>query len=101
MQNQNALSGIHADELTSCRIDQLPIFTYDSAGGRMTAVADQPNSPIDLAPYAGRWIALVREHIAGVGCTAAEALALSKAARPKEEPIVVFVPEDYADTATG
>ena len=83
-----------------CRIDQLPIFTYDSAGGYMTAGADQPNSPIDLAPYAGRWIALVREHIAGVGCTAAEALALSKATRPKEEPIVVFVPEDYTDMVT-
>ena len=66
----------------------------------MTTAADQSNSPIDLAPYAGRWIALVREHIAGVGCTAAEALALSKATRPKEEPIVVFVPEDYADTVT-
>ena len=66
----------------------------------MTAIADQPNSSIDLGPYAGRWIALVRDHIAGVGCTAAEALALSKANRPKEEPIVVFVPEDYADTVT-
>ena len=66
----------------------------------MTAAAEQPNSPIDLAPYAGRWIALVRAHIAGVGSSAAEALALSKATRPKEEPIVVFVPEDYAVTVT-
>ena len=50
---------------------------------------------IDLSLYAGRWIAVVRDRVAGVGRTAQEAHALAKAARPKEEPLVVFVPIDY------
>jgi Family of unknown function (DUF5678) len=57
----------------------------------------QPGHPIDLAPYAGRWIAVVRDHVAGVGRTAHEAAALAKTTRPKEEPMVLFVPEDFAD----
>jgi hypothetical protein len=52
---------------------------------------------LDLAPYAGRWIALIRGHVSGVGRTAHEAIALSKTARPKEEPIVLFVPENFKD----
>ena len=55
------------------------------------------HTPIDLTPYAGRWIALIRDHIAGVGRSAHEAAALAKTARPKEEPIVLFVPEDFGD----
>ena len=58
----------------------------------MTALS---NSPLDLTPYAGRWIALIRDHVAGVGHTAYEAATLAKTARPKEEPIVLFVPEDF------
>lgn len=47
---------------------------------------------IDLAPYAGRWVALVRGRVAGVGWTAEEARRAAKRSRPKEESRVVFVP---------
>jgi hypothetical protein len=57
---------------------------------------------LDLAPYAGRWIAVVRDHVAGVGRTAHEAAASAKTTRPKEEPLVLFVPENFnADKVTG
>jgi len=60
-------------------------------------------SLIDLAPYAGRWVALVRGHVAGVGWTADEARRAAKRSRPKEEPRVIFVPavevSDDADDA--
>ena len=46
----------------------------------------------DLAPYAGRWVALVRGRVAGVGWTAEEARRAAKRSRPKEEPRVIFVP---------
>jgi hypothetical protein len=46
----------------------------------------------DLAPYAGRWVAVVRGHVVGVGWTASEARQASKRSRPKEEPHVFFVP---------
>ena len=55
------------------------------------------NLSVNLAPYAGRWIALVRGHVASVGRTASEAAALAKTARPKEEPTVVFVPMSSSD----
>jgi hypothetical protein len=48
---------------------------------------------LDLTPYAGRWIALVRGNVTGVGMSANEARLASKHQRPKEEPVVVFVPE--------
>lgn len=47
---------------------------------------------LDLAPYAGRWIAIVRGRVAGVGLTPEEARRLAKRNRPREEPVVVFVP---------
>ena len=46
----------------------------------------------DLRPYAGRWVALVRGRVAGVGLTAEEACIAAKLSRPKEEPEVRFVP---------
>ncbi len=46
---------------------------------------------LDLAPYAGRWIAIVRGRVAGVGLTPEEARRLAKRNRPREEPVVVFV----------
>jgi hypothetical protein len=46
---------------------------------------------LDLAPYAGRWIAIVRGQVAGVGLSPDEARRLAKHNRPKEEPVVVFV----------
>ncbi|MBN1979086.1 MAG: hypothetical protein JW918_16925 [Anaerolineae bacterium] len=50
-----------------------------------------------LAPYAGRWVAVVRERVAGVGWTEEEARQAAKRSRPKEEPQVMFVPavEDF------
>jgi hypothetical protein len=48
-------------------------------------------STVDLAPYAGRWVALVDGRVAGVGWTAAEARRAAQVSRPKEEPRVVLV----------
>jgi len=45
-----------------------------------------------LAPYAGRWVALVRGRVAGVGWTAEEARRAARRSRFKEEPRVIFVP---------
>jgi putative nucleotidyltransferase with HDIG domain len=39
---------------------------------------------MDLSAYAGRWVALVAEQVAGVGLTAAEALRLARRNRPRE-----------------
>lgn len=67
----------------------------------MDRSATQNTSPkgLDLAPYAGRWIAIVRGQITGVGTTAVEARLASKYQRPKEEPQVIFVPAEM--TARG
>lgn len=46
---------------------------------------------LDLAPYAGRWIAIVRGRVAGVGLSPEEARRLAKRNRPREEPVIVFV----------
>jgi hypothetical protein len=48
----------------------------------------------DLRPYAGRWVAIVNGHVAGVGFTADEARTAAKLSRPKEEFEVRFVPEE-------
>ena len=47
----------------------------------------------DLTPYAGRWVAIVRGAITGIGATEQDARLASKYQRPKEEPSVIFVPE--------
>jgi len=52
-------------------------------------------TPIDYSPYAGRWIAIVRDRVAGVGRTADEARRAAKVSRPKDDPRVVFVPKNY------
>jgi hypothetical protein len=52
-------------------------------------------NPIDYSPYAGRWIAIVRDRVAGVGRTATEARQAAKVSRPKDDPRVVFVPKNY------
>ncbi|HET92105.1 MAG TPA: hypothetical protein ENN99_15395 [Chloroflexi bacterium] len=46
----------------------------------------------DLPSYAGRWVAVVRGRVTGVGWTAEEARQAAKRSRPKEEPRVFFVP---------
>jgi hypothetical protein len=50
--------------------------------------------PLDLRPYAGRWVALVKGRVAGVGMTADDARSAAKLARPKEEPVLRFVPPE-------
>jgi len=59
--------------------------------------------PIDYSLYTGRWIALVRGRVIGVGRTAEEARQRAKAACPKDEPQIAFVPQDYrkGDRLTG
>ena len=54
-------------------------------------------TPIDYSPYAGRWIAIVRDRVAGVGRTADEARRAAKVSRPKDDPRVVFVPRNYRE----
>ena len=46
----------------------------------------------ELRPYAGRWVAMVQNRVAGVGWTAEEARRAAKHSRPKEDPLVFFVP---------
>jgi hypothetical protein len=64
---------------------------------RFPSMATKPTKknsplPLDLAPYSGRWVAIVRGCITGVGLTEPEARRASKFQRPKEDPVVVFVP---------
>lgn len=49
---------------------------------------------VDLTAYVGLWVALVRGQITGTGTSAAGARLASKHQRPKDEPLIVFVPED-------
>ncbi len=60
-------------------------------------------NPFDYSLYAGRWIAIVRDRVAGVGRTADEARRAAKVSRPKDDPQVVFVPRNYrkGDRLTG
>lgn len=61
---------------------------------KLTMASDARIPPnLDLAPYAGRWVAIVRGQITGVGMNEQEARLASKHQRPKEEPQIVFVPE--------
>ena len=48
--------------------------------------------PSHLRPYAGRWIALVQNRVAGVGLTAEAARTAAQLSRPKEKSQVIFVP---------
>jgi hypothetical protein len=57
---------------------------------RLAGVAASTDG-LDLAPYAGRWIAIVRGQVAGVGLSPEEARRLAKRNRPREEPVIVFV----------
>jgi putative nucleotidyltransferase with HDIG domain len=45
----------------------------------------------DLSSYVGRWVALVRDQVAGSGGSAEEAQHAAKHNRPKEEPWLLFV----------
>ena len=67
------------------------------SNGKIRAMKNTARSsnPIDYSLYAGRWIAIVRDRVAGVGRTADEARQRAKAAWPKDEPQIVFVPKKY------
>ena len=58
-------------------------------------------SGTDLRPYAGRWVAIVNGHVAGVGFTADEARTAAKLSRPKEEPEVCFISEAQPSAKAG
>ena len=64
----------------------------------MTRLPPFPGSSVsaDLTPYAGRWVAVVRGRVAGVGVTERAARLAAKRCRPKEEPTVLFVPSETA-----
>jgi putative nucleotidyltransferase with HDIG domain len=55
-------------------------------------MADAPLAD-SLRPYAGRWVALAQGRVVGVGLTAEAARAAAQLSRPKEKPLVLFVPE--------
>ena len=68
----------------------------------MKSAARSANSN-DYSVYAGRWIAIVRDRVAGVGRTADEARRAAKVYRHKDDPQVVYVPKKYrqGDRLTG
>jgi len=45
----------------------------------------------DLSPYLGRWVALVKGKVAGVGLTESQARLAAKHNRPREEPSTVLL----------
>ena len=51
----------------------------------------EPGPELDLSPYEGCWVALVRGQVAGVGVSADAALRAAKHTRPREEPVVILV----------
>lgn len=68
--------------------------THDSFTMAKKPAPKDPFQSFDLTPYAGRWVAIVRGQITGVGMSEQEARLASKHQRPKEEPMIVFVPEE-------
>lgn len=52
-----------------------------------------PEEPLDLSPYEGRWVAILRGQVCAVGETAVQALSYAKFQRPKDEPEIVWVPK--------
>jgi hypothetical protein len=52
---------------------------------------EEPGPEIDLCPYEGKWVALVRGQVAGVGESAEAARRAAKRNRPREDPIVIWV----------
>jgi len=52
---------------------------------------EEPGPEIDLSPYEGKWVALVRGVVTGVGVNAEAALRAAKRSRPREEPTVIRV----------
>ncbi len=51
---------------------------------------------LDLTPYTGLWVAIVRGQVTGVGESPRQAREASKYQRPKDEPVIIFVRKDKA-----
>ncbi len=51
----------------------------------------EPGPELDLSPYEGCWVALVRGRVAGIGSTADAARRAAKQTRPREEAVVILV----------
>ncbi len=47
---------------------------------------------LDLTPYAGRWVALIRGRVVAAGETAQEALLAARYQCTKDEPSLIWVP---------
>jgi len=73
-------------------VSQVALVGDGSMGAKSARKSKSGPAGFDLQPYAGRWVALVRGRVAGVGFTAEEARLAAKLSRPKEEPEVLFVP---------
>ena len=52
----------------------------------------------ELAPYAGRWVAIVRGIIVGIGWTSEEAFLAARRSRPGDDPELMFVPAVEVDS---
>jgi len=50
-------------------------------------------TPLDAAPYAGRWIAILRGRVIATGTSAQDALLNCRALHLKDEPVLRFIPQ--------
>ncbi len=51
----------------------------------------EPGPELDLSPYEGCWVALLRGQVCGVGRTADAARRAANHTRPREEPTIIYV----------
>lgn len=51
----------------------------------------EPPPELDLSPYQGCWVAIVRDQVCGIGRTAEAARRAARQNRPREEPKILFV----------
>ncbi len=52
------------------------------------------NLSLDLSPYAGRWVAVVKGRVVAVGETAREALLAARYQCVKDEPSLIWIPSE-------
>ena len=64
---------------------------------QLTGKVARLKKELDLTPYAGCWVAIVRGGVTGIGVSEQAARLASKHQRAKEEPVVVFVPGAQMD----
>jgi len=63
---------------------------------------DSGTRELDLSPYVGRWVVIIRGRVAGVGLTEEQARLAAKRNRPKDEPSeVLFVTPEEATFSNG